>query len=98
VPSVVTVHGPTAVVAAVGNGEATVLAVVDNVTGFGVLPATQHGAKLAFSVELPLAGSTSTRPEVMRPEGVEPPAFWSVAKRSIQLSYGRVLYDNNLRR
>src|ERR1700688_3126847 len=34
----------------------------------------------------------------MRPEGVEPPAFWSVAKRSIQLSYGRVLYDNNLRR
>ena len=26
----------------------------------------------------------------MRPGGVEPPAFWSVAKRSIQLSYGRV--------
>ena len=26
---------------------------------------------------------------LMRPEGVEPPAFWSVAKRSIQLSYGR---------
>src|SRR2546421_12928354 len=26
---------------------------------------------------------------LMRPEGLEPPAFWSVAKRSIQLSYGR---------
>ena len=25
----------------------------------------------------------------MRPEGLEPPAFWSVARRSIQLSYGR---------
>ncbi len=26
----------------------------------------------------------------MRPEGLEPPAFWSVARRSIQLSYGRI--------
>ncbi len=25
----------------------------------------------------------------MRPGGFEPPAFWSVARRSIQLSYGR---------
>ena len=28
---------------------------------------------------------------MVRPEGVEPPAFWFVAKRSIQLSYGRTL-------
>ncbi len=27
--------------------------------------------------------------EVVRPGGVEPPAFWSVARRSVQLSYGR---------
>ena len=27
---------------------------------------------------------------VVRPEGVEPPTFWSVARRSIQLSYGRL--------
>jgi hypothetical protein len=26
----------------------------------------------------------------MRPEGLEPPTFWSVARRSIQLSYGRI--------
>ena len=28
---------------------------------------------------------------MVRPEGLEPPAFWFVAKRSIQLSYGRKL-------
>ncbi len=36
----------------------------------------------------------SGRPTVRqktRPGGLEPPAFWSVAKRSIQLSYGRFL-------
>ena len=26
---------------------------------------------------------------MVRPEGVEPPTSWSVAKHSIQLSYGR---------
>ena len=28
---------------------------------------------------------------MVRPVGVEPTAFWSVAKRSIQLSYGRII-------
>ena len=27
-----------------------------------------------------------------RPEGFEPPTFWSVAKRSIQLSQGRIFF------
>ena len=29
----------------------------------------------------------------MRPERFELPAFWSVARRSIQLSYGRTMTD-----
>ncbi len=37
----------------------------------------------------PLPAPSSQLPP-MRPGGLEPPAFWSVAKRSIQLSYGRV--------
>ena len=28
--------------------------------------------------------------EMARPEGLEPPAYWFEANRSIQLSYGRV--------
>ena len=30
---------------------------------------------------------------VVRPGGLEPPAFWSVAKRSIHLSYGRTSFS-----
>ena len=29
---------------------------------------------------------------LVRPGGLEPPTFWSVARRSIQLSYGRFSY------
>ena len=29
---------------------------------------------------------------VVRPEGLEPPAYWFEASRSIQLSYGRTFY------
>ena len=29
---------------------------------------------------------------MVRPEGLEPPTFWSVARRSIQLSYGRISF------
>jgi hypothetical protein len=48
-------------------------------------------------VRFPMSGSsafgagyrTSDIARAMRPGGFEPPAFWSVARRSIQLSYGR---------
>ncbi len=29
---------------------------------------------------------------LVRPGGFEPPTSWSVAKRSVQLSYGRIFY------
>ena len=35
-------------------------------------------------------GQDHGRERVVRPGGLEPPAFWSVAKRSIQLSYGPI--------
>jgi hypothetical protein len=34
---------------------------------------------------------TNIEAKMARPRGVEPPTFWFVARRSIQLSYGRVL-------
>ena len=38
---------------------------------------------------LPEVKSTMSRRRGARPEGLEPPASWSVARRSIHLSYGR---------
>ena len=33
---------------------------------------------------------SETRNVMVRPEGLEPPAYWFEANRSIQLSYGRL--------
>ena len=41
-----------------------------------------------------LLGTASKREEVVRPEGLEPPAYRFEACRSIQLSYGRIVRIN----
>ena len=43
-----------------------------------------------------LLGTASKREEVVRPEGLEPPAYRFEACRSIQLSYGRIVRINDL--
>ena len=44
---------------------------------------------------LPRQHSEGQRLTEARPEGLEPPAFWSEARRSIQLSYGRMMADED---
>ena len=44
------------------------------------------GRRRLFAVDIKDVGAKFTLPDVVRPEGFEPPAFWSVARRSIQLS------------
>ena len=61
------------------------------------LPTTSRPSSLRSTQRLAISASSCSLTthrlhpdwELVRPEGVEPPAFWSVAKRSIQLSYGR---------
>ena len=48
----------------------------------------QEGRRAIVAAEL----STTLRIKVARPERVELPTFWFVARRSIQLSYGRTGY------
>ena len=56
-----------------------------------------HREDLCRTLWFPLKyGRKKILGEVMvRPEGVEPPTYWFVARRSIQLSYGRTLQGCN---
>ena len=47
-----------------------------------------HAAKVALA----LLANDFLRKRVVRPGGFELPTFWFVAKRSIQLSYGRSVF------
>ncbi len=40
-------------------------------------------------------GKVEQPSRMVRPEGFEPPTYWFVARRSIQLSYGRTLHGSN---